>query len=379
MGEGRKNLNIAYYIRTDIQHLPPVLAIYVHLGGIVFTKNPDIYEYAKKNHPDIKIKFVKKGRDARRYCRSHDIRVVIYTGYQMIWHGYSVMIFHGISDKRYEEDRRIFWFDLLLLNGQKQWDKINGFKRIKKPERFVMTGYPKLDRLYADSVPVKKRFNNNNKTVLYAPTWISNESGIKMAFSEHGESSLPLWGKKIVTAVAKMKNVNLIIKYHSRINKNATKIYDEIEALIAELNVSDRIKTVWESDIIPCMKAADVMISDISAVCYEWFHFNKPILFANPAPDYYKPSDNPNDSTSAWKVGYVINREDEIMPLLKKALDSDEKKEIRNQLFEYSFYKPDGKAGQRQVEEIKKLYERVNSYSKSRVALHNWLKLIGIH
>ncbi len=378
MSGGEKKNKIAYYIRTDIQHLPPVLALYAYLGGIVFTKNPDIYEYAKKNHPDIQIQFVKKGRDARRYCRRHDIRVVIYTGYQMIWHGWSVMIFHGISDKKYEEDRRVFWFDLLLLNGQKQWDKINGFKRIKHPERFVMTGYTKFDRLYSNSIKAKKLFENDNKTVLYAPTWISGGNVSKMTFSEYGESSLPLWSKKIVRAVAALNNVNLVIKYHARINKNETKIYDEIETLIAELNAQDRIKTVWESDIIPFMNMADVMISDISAVCYEWFHFDKPILFANPAPDHYKPSDNPNDSTSAWKAGYVINREDDIVPLLEKTLHSDEKKEIRNQLFQYSFFKPDGKAGQRQVEEIKKLYNRVKTYSKSRVILHNWLKLIGI-
>jgi len=296
----------------------------------------------------------------------------------MVWYGYSVMIFHGISDKKYEENKKIYWFDLVLLNGQKQLDKINGFKRIKKPQRFVMTGYPKFDKLHNNTVPKKKLFDNNYKTILYAPTWISTGSGSKLIFSEHGESSLPLWGTKIVKAVAEMGNVNLIIKYHARINKNATQIYSDIDNLIVELKAEDRIKALWLSDIVPCMKIADVLISDISAVCYEWFHFNKPILFANPAPDHYKPSDNPNDSTSAWKAGDVIYKEEEIIPLLEKNLHSDYKKEIRNQLFEYSFYKPDGNAGLRQAEEIRKFYNKVSQYSKLRVILHGWLKLIGI-
>ncbi|HIE41225.1 MAG TPA: hypothetical protein EYP80_01020, partial [Candidatus Aenigmarchaeota archaeon] len=91
MTENKNQLKIAYYIRTDIQHLPPVLALYAHLGGVIFTKNPDIYKYTRERHPDIQIKYVKKGREARRYCRRNDIRVIVYTGYQMIWYGYSVM------------------------------------------------------------------------------------------------------------------------------------------------------------------------------------------------------------------------------------------------------------------------------------------------
>ena len=68
---------------------------------------------------------------------------------------------------------------------------------------------------------------------------------MKFDFSEFGESSLPLWGKKIIEAVAENGNWNLIIKYHSRINKNATGIYEEINKLIEDLNAEDTIKIVW--------------------------------------------------------------------------------------------------------------------------------------
>lgn len=353
-----------------------ILHIYKELGGIVFTRNMDVFNFTKEKHPEIDIKYVERKRDARIFCRRNGYKLVIYTGYEMIWYGYAVQVFHGISDKKYEENKRVFLYDLLLLSGQKQLAKINNFKKIKDTNRYRIVGYPKLDRIFKGSISYPNAFNNKRKTILYAPTWISQDSRSRFVFSEYGESSLPLWGVKIVRSVAAMKDVNLIIKYHSRVNENATQIYDEIDAVIKEEKAEDRIKVVWSADIVPCMKIADVMISDISAVCYEWFHLDKPIIFANPAPDIYKPSDKPNESTSAWKAGYVINKDEDIIPLLEKALKTDEKREVRNQFLEYAFYKPDGNAGDRQIEEIKKYYAKVCNYSRFRVILHNWRKYL---
>lgn len=369
---------IAYYIRTDIQHLVPVLAVYNKLGGVVFTKKQAIFDYAKTNHPRMQIILIKSSREVRKYCRAHRIRIVIYTGNQNIWHGYSVQLFHGISDKKYEENIRIGLYDLLMINGQKQLDKINSIKPLKNKKRYKMVGYPKFDRLINNHIFHTQLFNNDNDIVLYAPTWISTGSGIKMGFSEHGESSLPLWGKKIIRAFQSLKEVNLVIKYHSRVNVNANGIYKEMNELIEELNLSERVKVVWDADIVPYMQMAKVMISDVSAVCYEWMHLDRPIIFANPAPEHYKPSEDLNDTTSAWKAGYVINREEDIVPFIQKSLHSDEKQEERKKILEYAFYKPDGKATDRQVQAIKKFYDEVNAYSSFRVFLHNLRKLIDL-
>ncbi len=364
--------NIGYYILTDIQHIPPVINIYKRLGGIIFTKNKKIYDFINKNHKNLnpRVILIKKSVQAIKIAKKENIRLFIYTGFQIIHWGYSVQIFHGVSDKNYVENKKILRYDLLMIPGQKHIDKFKRKNLYKHPERFKLVGYPKFDDIINDKIKVDPIFKNNNPTILYAPTWISQNSGTKIIFSQHGESSLPIWGKKIISAFAKT-NWNLIIKYHSRINKNNTQIYDEIENHINKLNLNQRVKTIWDSDITKYMKQSDLLISDISAVCYEWFHFNRPIIFANPAPEHYKPSDDIFSNTYAWNAGDVIYKEDDIIPMIEENLKIDKYKEKRNQLLHYAFYKPDGKALDRQIEEILKLYNKVNKYPMFRIYLHS--------
>jgi len=310
---------------------------------------------------------IKKSAEARKIARRENIGIFVYTGFQILHWGYSVQIFHGVSDKNYVESREILKYDLLMVPGQKHIDKFKKAGLLKYPQRFKVVGYPKFDDIINDKKKVIPLFDNGKPT---APTWISQNSGIKMKFSPYGESSLPVWGKKIIDAFNKT-DWNLIIKYHLRINKNYTEIYDEIENHIKKLNLTNRIKTVWDSDITTYMKQADIMISDISAVCYEWFHFDKPIIFANPAPEHYRPSDDIFSNTYAWNAGDVIYKEEDIIPLIEKNLKSDDYKEIRDKLLNYAFYKPDGKALERQVHEINKLVEKVSKYPIIKIYLHN--------
>ena len=103
------------------------------------------------------------------------------------------------------------------------------------------------------------------------------------------------------------------------------------------------------------MAMADLMISDISSVCYEWLHFDRPILFANPAPGKYKAGTSITDNTYVWQAGDVLDDNSQILPLVKKNLTLDAHKKARNKLFQYAIYKPDGKATERQAQHILEL------------------------
>ncbi len=70
------------------------------------------------------------------------------------------------------------------------------------------------------------------------------------------------------------KECNLIIKYHSRIYREENDIYDQIDKLIIALGAQDSVVTKIDDNILPYMKEADLMISDISTACYEWFHYS---------------------------------------------------------------------------------------------------------
>ena len=362
---------IAFYIRTDIQHIPPILPLFNALGGLVITKTAAIYDHLCEKLPENKAQFylVRNSHEARKILKKHDIKIVVYTGFQNLSWGYSVQVFHGVSDKTYIEDKRILSYDRLFLPGRKHYDKLNNCGLIRHQERIQILGYPKFDKLINSTLKTKSIFNNERKTILYAPTWITDNSNPKIKFSSHGESSLLVWGKALVEAIA--PHWNLIIKYHSRLNKNISSIYQEIEDTITRLDVGDSVKTVWDSDITPYMQQSDLMISDISAVCYEWFHLNRPIVFANPAVDYYRPSDDPYSNTYAWRAGDVLYKESDIVPTLQRNLDFDNYQDIRNELLNYSFYQPDGRATERQVQVLKDFYHLVEDKNWAEMIFHN--------
>lgn len=353
-----KKLNIAYYLQTDIQHFPPIYRLLPLLGGIIITANEEIYNYIKTKYPDLEnpVYLVKHRSGARRIIVRKKIRMIIYSGFNSFYFGKSVQIFHGgLSDKNYVESLNIVLYNLVLFPGEKTKDKVEKAGYLKYIKDWKIIGYPKFDPLILNKLNVTPVFNNGKKTILYAPTWIAKQKITKIIkFSEHGETSLNIWAKKIIQELH--KDFNIIIKYHSKIDRSKNDIYEQIETLIKDLNAQENVITKIDDNILPYMYQADLMISDISTACYEWFHFDKPLIYANPAPGKYFPSNDISSNTYAWQAGDVINNENEILPLVKENLSVDKYKKIRSRIFNYTVSQPDGNATERQANAIRDFY-----------------------
>lgn len=358
--QAENKYKIAYYITTNIQHIPPVVRLIPYLGGIVITRNPDIYNHFIKKYSDLgtQIFLVKSTSQVRKLIVKNRIRVVIYTGFNAVFRGKSVQIFHGgLSDKNYVESLKILLYDLVLFPGEKTKDKIDRVGYLKHLKEWKIVGYPKFDPLANSSFKVAPIFNNGRKTILYAPTVISkvNEKDI-IRFSKYGESSLNVWAKQIISELH--KEYNIIIKYHSTMEREPGDIFEQIDQLIKDLRATDNVVTIVDDNILHYMYQADLMISDISTACYEWFHFNRPIIFANPAPRMYFPSNDITSNTYAWNAGDIINEQNDICKLVSDNLTTDKYKEVRNRIFNYTVYKPDGNAAERQANAILELYRK---------------------
>jgi len=351
---------IGYFLVTDTQHIPPVIRLHEYLGGIVFTCNRDIYETLQTKYKDLNIEtyLCDNHRHAQKLIVKHRIRVVLYPSYHTLFRGKAIEIFHGgLSDKNYVESVKILVYDLVLFPGEKTRDKVEKSGYLKHIPEWEIVGYPKFDPLMNSTIDVKPVFDNGRKTILYAPTWVSQNVSLKMIkFSEYGESSLEIWAKEIVKALH--NDYNLIIKFHSRIYRQPGDIYEQIDELIKQLGAEDHVITNSEDNILPFMAQADLMISDISTACYEWFHFDKPIVYANPAPGKYLPSDDIGSNTYAWQAGDVINRAEDILHLVDKNITEDAYRKIRNQIFNYTVFQPDGNATQRQADAVIEFYKR---------------------
>lgn len=354
------NYKIGYYVLTDIQHLPPVIRLYPYLGGNVYVRKKEIYDHLMEKYKDLNINayYCKKRKEAQRLIRKHGIRVMIYPSFHTTFVGKAVEIFHGgLSDKNYVESLKILQYDFVLFPGEKTKDKVQESGYLKHIPNWKIIGYPKFDPLIKKSLDYTPLFNNGRKTVLYAPTWISQEIDSKIIkFSEHGESSLELWGKEIIKALH--KDYNLIIKYHSRIFRKPGDIYEQIDELIKTLGAEAHVKVNIDDNILPFMAQADLMISDISTACYEWFHFDRPIVYANPAPEHYVVSDDIRSNTYAWQAGDVFGTAESILPIVNRNIESDVYQQKRNEIFNYTVFQPDGHATERQANAIIDFYQR---------------------
>ncbi len=352
---------VAYYVNNNIQHFPPVYLLQDKLPGIILVRGEKILNHIRTKYPELSSRtyLVKRRPKARYLLWKHKIRLVIYPAFQTLNHGLSVEVFHGgLSDKRYLENAMISMYDLVLFPGNKSRDKVEKANLLDKVVSWEVIGYPKFDPLCNKTLDYVPVFDDGKKTVLYAPTWISNTKpgAKKHRFSQHGESSLPLWGVSILKNMP--DDVNLVVKFHSLVHQGGDSVHSEMASYVENNNLGHRIKFLYDDNILPYMDQASIMISDISSACYEWFHFDRPIIFANPAPEHYQPTDDISSNTYAWQAGDVINKESDISLFIKNNLSGDEHQRKRNEIFNYSLYKPDGNATTRQVEAIKKLYDK---------------------
>lgn len=351
---------IGYYTGSNIQHLTPLLLLYSHLGGIFYIyKNQDTYNYLREKYSrlSINIYFSDSISDIKSAIRQSRIKLMIYSDFSELDLVKSIQTLHDCGDKNYSEHPEIVKYDLLFLAGEKIKEKLEKLGILKKIPKWEMTGYPKLDPIMSNKLvgTKKKVFDNGRKTILYAPTLL-NESG-----KIHEQSSLPLWGKKIVTSL--YEKYNVIIKYHGIIRRRSDNIYKQIDNLILKLDAEENVRLIIDDNIVEYMVQADLVITDISSVAYEWFHFNKPIIFLNPEPGYFKRSEDIFSNSLSWQGGDVLENDDELLQYVEKNLFEDKYFEARSKLLNYTVYKPDGKALDRQIKQVLKLYKKYEKKS----------------
>ena len=181
----------------------------------------------------------------------------------------SIQIFHGVSIKNYFLNERIHDYDLVFATGPYMIRRYveRGFFEEGDP-KLRPVGLPKTDRLTDGSLD-RAAFlealglDPARKTILYAPSWGE-------------ESSLDRMGEPLLRQLAAMPH-NVLVKLHD----NA---YDERyakrdwRALLDELS-GPTFAAPRTFDVIPPMHAADLLVTDISSVAFEWLQVDRPLVF----------------------------------------------------------------------------------------------------
>lgn len=259
--------------------------------------------------------------------------------------GKIVNIGHGtISKGWYYTDRAVSLrencADLICVPGTVHERMLS--RKVQKPIK--VTGMPKLDALFTgeqdrEKILLKMGLSKENKTILLAPTF-NEEFTILNYLSQDIRHYIPDY-------------LNVIIKLHGVASED---MKDRFKKQASRYN---NIYYTENYDITECFTAADVLITDMSSVIYEYVSTYKPVLlFDSPRQKEYI-NYMENDLEYQYRdVGIRFQDTEKIPELIFRALTgwkiSDQVREIADSFVSIR----DGSSSQRVIDEALKLLDQ---------------------
>ena len=221
-------------------------------------------------------------------------------------------ICHGESDKIYMASNWMKVFNYDLVAGQAAKDRLR--RRLfgyDVEARTIEIGRPQIDVEYTSPFS----FDRSRTTILYAPTWEGGRTSMRYG-------SVASHGVAMVQALLDDPRCRLIYRPHPRtgVVLSEQRVADEqIRALIAASNAIDPAAghLVDGTPFGWHLQAADLMITDISAVAYDWLTTAKPLIVTEPA----EPSAVVDPTTFIADLDLVpSSAAGQIVPIVQRAL-----------------------------------------------------------
>ncbi len=238
---------------------------------------------------------------------------------------YYIHILHAISATGYTFFG-IDFYDALILSAEFQKEEIRELERIREePEKeIVLAGLPYWDEMEKKNVETGA-VQDHETTVLLAPSW--RELGL-----------LSRYGSKLI-------DILLDTGYHIIIRPHPQSFVSEkemLQKLMEKYPSSNQLEWNRDQDNFEVLKRADIMISDHSAVIFDFaIVFDKPVIcsdidFKDTVYDLEWLEDKPGGKTwtqrARKRIGKILT--DDNLPMLKQMIDqclTDEEVKIRMQ------------------------------------------------
>ena len=188
---------------------------------------------------------------------------------------FHVFVSHGESDKTYMSQNSLQFFDYVFTAGdvakKRIRDHVPGFSQV----RCINIGRPQV----LDAIPpAPKNFHRDEgrKLILYAPTW---EGGLP----QNRYGSVQSHGFEIVRAILTQGDkFQLIYKPHPFTGTVFPAAGEENRRIIQAVSSAGNGHLYDSSPFGWQPQVADLMITDVSAVAYDWLATAKPILITKP-------------------------------------------------------------------------------------------------
>ncbi len=216
--------------------------------------------------------------------------------------GLKVEIFHGFSVGKRSRSKGHFRirgaFDLYCTQGP---DTTGPFEELAKEHGYFEveeTGWPKMDPLFRNGPDAY--IQDSRPVVLLTST-----------FTESLSAARPLFDT--VRALASKRHWRWLASFHPKLDPSTIALYRRLP--------SEDLEYVETDDVIPLLKAADVMVSDTSSVASEFLLQNRPVVTfrcRQPEPHLLDVSD-PNQLEAA--ISQALSRPYDLMQRVQAYAD----------------------------------------------------------
>jgi hypothetical protein len=210
--------------------------------------------------------------------------------------GVKIQIFHGFAGEKKGHFRIRHYFDLYLTQGPWFTSRFNKLASKHQNFRVTETGWSKLDPLYSSDEDGSElrdsilRKSNKKHLILYAPTFSPSLTSADNSITQ-------------IIGLSEHDDYHVVVKFHDLTSKKIVSKYIDAAAGNSYLQIAD------DKNILPWIKAADLMISDTSSAVYEFLLLNKPVITINSRSKNIKWEDISDPSYLPDSVGDNLNND----------------------------------------------------------------------
>ncbi|TQL47446.1 CDP-glycerol:poly(glycerophosphate) glycerophosphotransferase [Homoserinimonas aerilata] len=233
----------------------------------------------------VPVQYLRKVADLEHFVEQQDIKIVFYVNqnarnfqmfrYGRMWH---VFINHGESDKMYMTTNQFKAYDYSFIAGRAAYDRLRQkLWNFDVDNRTIQIGRPQADH-FAGELPYTP---DDRVVVLYSPTWEGDR-----AAAAYG--SVASHGVALSSALLADRRFRLIYRPHPRsgvIDPDFKRANESIIAEIAAANQADpSAQHVYDDgpSLGWQLAAADVAVTDVSAMVYDRLATGKPLIVTRP-------------------------------------------------------------------------------------------------
>ena len=275
----------------------------------------------------VPVLYLRKVVELEQFVADQDLKIVFYVNqntknfqmfrYGRMWH---VFINHGESDKMYMTTNQFKAYDYSLVAGQAAIDRLR--RRLwdfDLDRRVIPIGRPQADH-FAGELPYTP---DDRTVVLYAPTWEGDRDA-----AAYG--SVASHGIALVKALLATGRHRVIYRPHPRsgvVDDGYRRANEAIIAAIAAANGRDpQAQHVYDhgNELGWQLAAADVAITDVSAMVYDRLATGKPLIVAHPVSPLAEIDTSGYLGDAEW---LTAEKASDVVAMVDRVLTSEEAQE----------------------------------------------------